>query len=52
MAKVIILVEDMTRERLKYIGRKSQTYDQIITELLDASLKEKENRKEMNRGNA
>jgi hypothetical protein len=40
MAKVTILVEDMTRERLNYIGRKGQTYNQIITELLDASLKE------------
>lgn len=51
MAKVTILVDSSTRERLKYIGRKGQTYDQIIAELLDARLKENENRKGVNRGN-
>jgi hypothetical protein len=52
MAKVTILVDSSTRERLKYIGREDQTYDQIITELLDARLKEKENKKGVNRANA
>jgi hypothetical protein len=29
-----ILIESITRERLKRIGRKDQTYDQIINELI------------------
>lgn len=33
MTRVLILVEE-SREKLKCIGRKGQTYDQIITELL------------------
>jgi hypothetical protein len=30
-----ILIKDTTRKRLKYIGRKDQTYDELINELLD-----------------
>ena len=30
-----ILIKNTTRKRLKYIGRKDQTYDELINELLD-----------------
>jgi hypothetical protein len=42
MSKSTILVESNTRERLKEVGRKGQTYDQLINQLLSAS-KMKEN---------
>lgn len=35
MVKSTILVENKTRESLKTIGRKEQTYDDIINELLN-----------------
>lgn len=35
-----ILIGKETRERLKQIGRKSQTYDQVIIELIEWKLKE------------
>ncbi len=34
MVKTIILIENKTREILKTVGRKDQTYDDIINELL------------------
>jgi hypothetical protein len=34
MSKTTILVESETRERLRRIGRKNQTYDQLINELI------------------
>jgi hypothetical protein len=34
MSKTIILVEDTTRQKLRKIGRKEQTYDQVINELI------------------
>jgi hypothetical protein len=34
MSKTTILVETTTRERLRQIGRKNQTYDQLINELI------------------
>jgi len=36
----IILISNRTRERLKEIGKKGQTYDQLINELI--SLKRKD----------
>lgn len=32
--KTTILVEEETRDRLKKLGRKNQTYDQLINELI------------------
>lgn len=37
MPKSTILIETSTRERLKEIGRKGQTYDELINHLLKAS---------------
>jgi hypothetical protein len=34
MAKVTILLETKTRDELKAIGRKGQTYDQLILDLI------------------
>ena len=34
MSKTTILVEDSTRQKLRQIGRKEQTYDQVINELI------------------
>lgn len=34
MAKTTILVENSTKDILKHIGRKDQTYDQLINELI------------------
>jgi hypothetical protein len=34
MAKVTILLETKTRGELKNLGRKGQTYDQLILELI------------------
>jgi hypothetical protein len=34
MSKTTILVEDTTRQKLRQIGRKEQTYDQVINELI------------------
>jgi hypothetical protein len=36
MSKTTILVETTTREKLRQIGRKNQTYDQLINELIRA----------------
>lgn len=35
MAKVTILLETKTRDELKALGRKGQTYDQLILELIN-----------------
>lgn len=34
MPKCTILIESITRERLKQIGRKGQSYDHLINQLL------------------
>ena len=34
MSKCTILVQTLTRERLKKIGRKGQSYDQLINQLI------------------
>lgn len=34
MSKSTILIESKTRDQLKQIGRKGQTYDQILRELV------------------
>jgi hypothetical protein len=34
MSKTTILIESTTREKLREIGRKSQTYDKLINELI------------------
>jgi hypothetical protein len=39
MSKTTILVESETRERLREIGRKNQTYDQLINELIKETRK-------------
>ncbi|MGA9843530.1 MAG: hypothetical protein WBP64_07845 [Nitrososphaeraceae archaeon] len=39
MSKTTILIKTTTREKLRQIGRKNQTYDQLINELI----KRKEN---------
>jgi hypothetical protein len=36
MPKTTIVLEHKTRDRLKKYGRKDQTYDQIVTELLNS----------------
>jgi predicted CopG family antitoxin len=35
MHRTTILVRDETRERLKEIGKKGQSYDQLINQLLE-----------------
>jgi TnpA family transposase len=35
MVKSTILVQNRTRERLKHIGEKGQTYDDLINQLID-----------------
>ena len=35
MAKVTILLESTTRDELKVIGRKGQTYDQLLLQLIE-----------------
>jgi hypothetical protein len=32
-----IIIRNLTRERLKEIGKKGQTYDQLINQLLDSN---------------
>ena len=34
MSKTTILIENTTREKLREIGKKNQTYDQLIIELI------------------
>jgi hypothetical protein len=34
MSKTTILIKTTTREKLRHIGRKNQTYDQLINELI------------------
>ena len=34
MSKTTILIETKTRQQLKEIGRKGQTYDQVLRELI------------------
>ena len=38
MSKTTILVENTTREKLRQIGRKNQTYDDLITELIKTKI--------------
>ena len=35
MSKTTILIENATREKLKEIGRKNQTYDTLINDLIE-----------------
>jgi hypothetical protein len=35
MSKVTILLETTTRDKLKALGRKGQTYDQLILQLIE-----------------
>ena len=35
MRKSTILIESITRERLKQMGRKGQSYDQLINQLIE-----------------
>jgi predicted CopG family antitoxin len=37
MVKHTILVRDETRERLKEIGKKGQSYDELINQLLEST---------------
>ena len=39
MEKSTILVRYMTRERLKHMGEKGQTYDDLINQLIDMKVK-------------
>jgi predicted CopG family antitoxin len=39
MEKSTILVRNMTRERLKHMGEKGQTYDDLINQLIDMKVK-------------
>jgi predicted CopG family antitoxin len=34
MSKTTIVIKTLTREKLKQIGRKNQTYDELINELI------------------
>ena len=43
MSKTTILIKTTTREKLRHIGRKNQTYDQLINDLI----KRKENSKDL-----
>ena len=36
MSKTTILIESDTRRKLKEIGRKNQTYDSLINELIES----------------
>jgi predicted CopG family antitoxin len=38
MVKHTILVRDETRERLKEIGKKGQSYDELINQLLESKI--------------
>jgi hypothetical protein len=49
MSKTTIILEKSTRESLVRIGRKNQTYDGIINELI--SLKENKNENVIGKGN-
>ena len=40
MEKTTVLVESSTRERLKKIGKKGQSYDDLINELIDSKNKD------------
>jgi hypothetical protein len=37
MTKTTIIVEKSTRKNLRHIGRKDQTYDQLINELISTA---------------
>jgi hypothetical protein len=39
MDKSTILIRNITRERLKYVGAKGQTYDDLINQLIDMNVK-------------
>jgi predicted CopG family antitoxin len=43
MSKATIIVEDSTRQKLRQIGRKEQTYDQVINELIQIKRKGERN---------
>ena len=38
MSKSTILIESTTRQRLKEIGKKGQTYDQLIIQLVNTAI--------------
>jgi hypothetical protein len=40
MSKTTILVESTTREHLKQLGIKGQTYDELITQLIELKRKQ------------
>ena len=40
MGRSTVLVESSTRERLKKIGKKGQSYDELINELIDSRNKD------------
>jgi hypothetical protein len=46
MSKTTILVESTTRKRLRQIGRKNQTYDQLINESLNELIRAKRSTKQ------
>lgn len=48
MSKTTILVESETRERLRQIGRKNQTYDQLINESLNELIRAKRGTRQKN----
>lgn len=35
MSKTTIVIKTTTREKLRHIGRKNQTYEQLINELIE-----------------
>jgi predicted CopG family antitoxin len=35
VSKTTIVIKTTTREKLRHIGRKNQTYDQLINELIE-----------------
>ena len=42
MSKTTILVESRTREKLRHIGRKNQTYDELINELIETKISDRD----------
>jgi len=44
MQKTTVLVENSTRDRLKKIGKKGQSYDDLINELINSKNKDSPDR--------
>jgi hypothetical protein len=40
MTTTVVVIKKETRDRLRYIGRKEQTYDDIISELIEKTKKD------------